>query len=271
MAIRKGEVQELINDIQQYLCHLLVALQNNSRKVLHNLKARSEEQSKALDKLTHVLQTSMQNNNARERALKNKLSQISQTQEDIADNVNKIRVEQDGQMSKEERQAISKWLPNVVYQFQQSQYYTHLSRRLENTRQWLLGSTVYTAWVKADRQTLFCPGPPGAGKSILTSVIIQDLKTLCRNHKSVGLAFTYCVFKRQNDQSLQNVLAGLSRQLVERQPVVPESIRKLYQGHEEGADRPLLKEVLKILQIVIGSYSKVYILIDALDECQKAT
>lgn len=44
------------------------------------------------------------------------------------------------------------------------------SRRQEGTGQWLLEAPEFRAWLNEGRQTLFCPGMPGAGKTILISV-----------------------------------------------------------------------------------------------------
>ena len=47
-------------------------------------------------------------------------------------------------------------------------------------------------WLKNDSQTLFCPGIPGAGKTILTAIVIDDLYTRFQNDASIGIAYLYC-------------------------------------------------------------------------------
>ncbi|KAL6910524.1 ankyrin repeat-containing domain protein [Trichoderma evansii] len=59
-------------------------------------------------------------------------------------------------------------LAAVDYTLQQKDNFI---QRQPGTGQWLLNSDTYRLWVDTNRQTLFCPGIPGAGKTILTSII----------------------------------------------------------------------------------------------------
>ena len=62
------------------------------------------------------------------------------------------------------------WLTPVDYGPQQTD---NIRRRQPGTGQWLLDSAEYQTWLKTSKQTLFCPGIPGAGKTILTSIVID--------------------------------------------------------------------------------------------------
>jgi hypothetical protein len=50
---------------------------------------------------------------------------------------------------------------------------------------------VLTAWVETDKRTLFCPGIPGAGKTILTLIVVEELFTRFENDGSIGIAYLY--------------------------------------------------------------------------------
>jgi hypothetical protein len=51
--------------------------------------------------------------------------------------------------------------------------------------------------VETDGETLFCPGIPGGGKTILTSVVIDNLQRKFRKRKDVAsIAYLYCNFRR---------------------------------------------------------------------------
>jgi hypothetical protein len=84
------------------------------------------------------------------------------------DNIVKLVRHQDNQ----EHRAILDWLTPVDYAHEQNDF---ISRRHEGTGQWLLDSVEYQAWLKTKKQTLFCPGIPGTGKTILTSIVVYDL------------------------------------------------------------------------------------------------
>src|SRR5437016_1822632 len=81
-----------------------------------------------------------------------------------------------------------------------------INRRQAETGQWLLDSPKFHLWLKADKQTLFCPGIPGAGKTILTSIVVDELTTRFGNDKSIGVAYIYCNFRRQDEQKIGDLL-----------------------------------------------------------------
>lgn len=65
------------------------------------------------------------------------------------------------------------------------------------------------------------------------------------------------------------LLASLLSQLVDGNPTIPEAVHKSYVLHKSRKTRPTLKEYLKLLHIVIAQFSSVFIVIDALDECEE--
>ncbi|OCL01281.1 hypothetical protein AOQ84DRAFT_434922 [Glonium stellatum] len=60
---------------------------------------------------------------------------------------------------------------------------------------------------QADRQTLFCPGIPGAGKTILSSIFIKGLITRFKDSTNVGIVYLYCSFQWHDEQKAENLLA----------------------------------------------------------------
>src|SRR5947209_4514453 len=101
---------------------------------------------------------------------------------------------------------ILNWLTDIDYGPQQTDY---IRRRQAETGQWLLDSAEYQAWLKTSKQTLFCPGIPGAGKTILTSIVIDDLSTRFLADQNVGIAYLYCNFRRRDEQGAEDLLANL--------------------------------------------------------------
>jgi hypothetical protein len=164
-----------------------------------------------------------------------------------------------------QRQAILDWITPINYASQHSDF---ISRRQPGTGQWLLDSAEFHGWVEADKQILFCPGIPGAGKTILTSIVVDELTTRFHKDKSVGIAYLYCNFRRKDDQDVQDLLASLLKQLSQQRSSLPDSVKSLYDRHKDKRTRPSLNEVSGVLQSVAVVYSRVFIIVDALDECQ---
>ncbi|KAH7231317.1 nucleoside phosphorylase domain-containing protein [Fusarium redolens] len=165
----------------------------------------------------------------------------------------------------QEHKEILNWLTPVDYGLQQSDY---LGRQQPGTGQWLLASTEFQGWLATSKQTLFCPGIPGAGKTILTSIVVDYLDSRFRHDSKTGMAYIYCNFRRQNEQSIDHLLASVLKQLTPCQPSILDSVKSLYDQHKAKRTRPFLDEIVGFLQSVVAMHSRVFIIVDALDECQ---
>jgi len=165
------------------------------------------------------------------------------------------------------RLTVLDWITPVNSALQQSDFF---SRRQAGTGQWLLGSTKYQEWANTAKQTLFCPGIPGAGKTILTSIVVEELVTCAKNGRSIGVAYLYCNFRRRDEQKAEGLLASLLKQLTQCLTSLPDSVKSLYKDHRYKQTRPSFDELSKTLQSVAALYSRVFVVIDALDECHVA-
>jgi len=165
-------------------------------------------------------------------------------------------------LDRNEELEILNWLTPIDYGPQQSDF---INRRREGTGQWLLDSDDFQRWLNQSKQTLFCQGMPGAGKTIMASIVINHLHTEYQNDVNIGTTYLYCNFRRQHEQRPADLLANLLKQLVQRRP---ECMKSLYDDHKDKQTRPSFNEISKILQSIIADYRRVFIIIDALDECQ---
>ncbi|KAJ4182507.1 hypothetical protein NW755_010274 [Fusarium falciforme] len=151
----------------------------------------------------------------------------------------------------------------------------HFSKSLAGTCQWFLDSENFYQWLDTIEKTLFCTGIPGAGKTIMTSVVVDHLQHRFRDEPTLGLAYVYCEYGRQQEQTPDHMFASILKQLAQRYSFhfsLPEAVRELYdehlrtQGTTRSKVRPLLTEIMKCLPSVVELFSKVYIVVDGLDE-----
>jgi Cdc6-like AAA superfamily ATPase len=122
--------------------------------------------------------------------------------------------------------------------------------------------------LKSKKHTLFCPGIPGAGKTVLTAIVIHDLYTRFQMDPNVAITYIYCNYQRHDKQTLEHLLSSLLKQLVQRRASIPGNIKALYGRHKDEKTRPSLSEITILLQSAAAIYSTVFIIVDALDECQ---
>jgi hypothetical protein len=125
--------------------------------------------------------------------------------------------------------------------------------------------------VDGEKQMLFCPGVPGAGKTMLASIVIDHLQSRFHDRPGAGIAFVYCNFRRQDEQTAEHLIASLLKQLACRLSSLPGAVKALYDRHAARGLRPSLGALAEALRCVAAMYEeKVFIVVDALDEC-KAT
>lgn len=164
-----------------------------------------------------------------------------------------------------EHRAILDWLTPLDFGKQQ----TELQRRWEpKTGNWFLRLEKFKSWLDTPQTTLFCPGMPGAGKSFIASLVIAHLQNMFPPGHGVGIAFLFCSFSSRHEQLPEDLLASLLQQLVP-QRAVPKNLQELfdlYKTRPRGS-LPSIGEIYACLHTAIAAYSRVFIVIDALDEC----
>lgn len=116
---RAAEVTEILSTIEREKSLLELALTNNTRKLIQEMKRAANENQR----------------------------QLLQAVDGLNSHINNQELTQ-------ERLAILNWLSPVDYTRQQAQL---ISERQEGTGRWLLDSDQFTTWVQAEKQTLFCP------------------------------------------------------------------------------------------------------------------
>ncbi|KAL7931924.1 ankyrin repeat-containing domain protein [Trichoderma chlorosporum] len=161
--------------------------------------------------------------------------------------------------------AILDWLTPIDYNTQQSDYFR---RRQQGTGQWLLDSDQFQNWVNNQNEMLFCPGMPGAGKTVLTSLVVDHLHSRFQNDLTTGIAFFYFNYKRQDEQTIDDLMASLLKQLAKPQHPLPRVVKDLHNKHNSNRTRPSVDELTHAVHSMVREYSRVYIITDALDECR---
>ncbi|KAM0217015.1 hypothetical protein ACHAQD_007504 [Fusarium lateritium] len=194
-----------------------------------------------------------------------KLSSILSNIEEVTTETKVIVQDIQSRQNAQEKQAILDWLIDTNFGAQQSDVF---AARQPGTCQWLLKSAKYRNWVENWDQTLYCPGIPGAGKTILSSIVINDLKTQFSIDSTVGIAYIYCNFRNQQSQNIRMLVASVLKQLCHRLPDIPDIIQAMYSKHETAKTKPPTEDLRAAMKIVMKVFSRLYLVVDALDEWQ---
>ena len=132
------------------------------------------------------------------------------------------------------------------------------ANRTSGTGEWLLRSKEFESWFESSsHSTLWCRGMPGAGKTILSSLTLDHLNSLKEFNTSIGVSGTYCSYR--DPQSILNIMGSILQQLAQDLKQLPSLVAK----HETLT----LDDVRSALVDAISRCSQVFVVIDALDEC----
>jgi len=263
------DIQQILVTVEREKSLLMLALENDSRKFMRRVDQTTKENQKLLLDLIGLVRESSDATDLRVLGLADAMGRVELSQTDLQENLGRLQKLEEDRNAANRRKDILEWLTPADYVSQQSDY---VNQREPGTGQWLLDSPEFKAWVSGnDKRTLFCPGIPGAGKTILTAVAIEELTTMFEDNSTVAIAFVYCNFRREHQQSTRDLLASLLRQIAQHNstlPVISDALRLLHERYMKKQSRPSVDILSKMLHSIVSAYSQVFICVDALDECQ---
>ena len=104
---------------------------------------------------------------------------------------------------------------------------------------------------------------------MLASLVIDHLERSPEEDIPTTI-YIYCDYKRQDEQTPINLTASITRQLLQHQVSIPEDTLQIYERHKSKSTRPTFEEVLEMLKHSIARLTRIYLIVDALDELGNA-
>ncbi|KAH6899219.1 hypothetical protein BKA70DRAFT_1198452, partial [Coprinopsis sp. MPI-PUGE-AT-0042] len=139
-----------------------------------------------------------------------------------------------------------------------------LSKATEGTCIWFTTGEVFLFWIQKGK-ILWGIGIPGAGKTVLASIVIRYLER--REEKSGGIICVAYVYLRYTKPlTIRDVLESLVRQLVERHIDLLPIIQDLYAKHKQERTRPTQEDLMVALVEFVKRGKILFLVLDALDE-----
>ncbi|KAF7509316.1 hypothetical protein GJ744_008210 [Endocarpon pusillum] len=171
--------------------------------------------------------------------------------------------------NKRELRTILAWLSSLNFLEQQR---LEFLKAFPGTCEWFLLSPEYSAWRQKQQRVLHCSAIGGAGKTILASMAIYDLRIQTAG-QDVGIFILYCKHDRPDTHSAQKLAMTMLRQLIQiRAGLIPPNLEKLLEKHYYTNDTtPDFNEVLEVINAQLPTFSAVFIVLDGLDEIVQET
>jgi len=135
-------------------------------------------------------------------------------------------------------------------------------KRQEGTGAWFLSSVEFSSWALPKR-SLWLHGIPGAGKTVLCSTIIENVKA--RFAPDAACLYFYFDFNDSQKQDAINMLYSFLAQLSSSE--IPNDVKQLYKRCNLKSKRePTVSELLETVLSIADNGRRMFIIIDALDE-----
>ncbi|KAL8837688.1 MAG: hypothetical protein Q9170_002420 [Blastenia crenularia] len=162
----------------------------------------------------------------------------------------------------EKRQKIISWLSPLNFQQKQQ---TVLSDRHAGTGQWFLKSEEFKRWLEGKSKYLWCHGEPGCGKTVLASIVVDDLRQHFSQEQETTVAVVYCEYKRQDMQTPSNLMASIWSQIIAVGPLATK-VEDLFDQHARDGTTTTFDQIYNILELAVETLASIFLVIDALDE-----
>ncbi|TKX19809.1 ankyrin repeat-containing protein 27 [Elsinoe australis] len=143
--------------------------------------------------------------------------------------------------------------------------------RVRDTCTWIRQSLQYQGWLQGNIRTLWIYGGPGKGKTMLSIFMSEDLEnSVTRDDRKTLVIYYFCA----NDDEKRNTACMVLRAIIWRMVKESDDLLSLVQGvfEDKGVEETLSSKValwqLLITVLSKATFSRLYLLIDGLDECK---
>ncbi|KAJ7035956.1 hypothetical protein C8F04DRAFT_499694 [Mycena alexandri] len=131
---------------------------------------------------------------------------------------------------------------------------------------WLLNNHQYKEWSTQNCGLLWCHSKPGAGKTVLSSVIINDLQQKYREDPNVTVVFFYCEYDDPVKRMTSKIVASILDQLM-YDPKVLTLVKETWMDKSSNLQHLGLENLQDLIIQLLQQSQHTYIIVDALDEC----
>ncbi|KAJ7178133.1 ankyrin repeat-containing domain protein [Mycena filopes] len=137
-------------------------------------------------------------------------------------------------------------------------------RHPAGTGSWLLSLPTFKEWIYTLGSFLWLHGISGCGKTILSSIIIDDLR-----HRAEQCIYFYFDTNNPDQNTVTHLLSSLVSQLSIQAHLPDEKLKTLWKSYNNGQQLPTTASLTSdaLLPLLAECKKPVYIVLDALDEC----
>ena len=136
--------------------------------------------------------------------------------------------------------------------------------RHRGTGEWLLNDTRFQDWKTKSASLLWLCGPPGCGKTVLSSTVIDNIRS--NSSKECMVIYFYFDFNDAKKWTLNNLLRSLIQQVSAESGPFELCVEALWRSCADGRRQPTTEQLYQCLVQLVGQTGQTCIVLDALDE-----
>jgi len=148
---------------------------------------------------------------------------------------------------------------------------SHVIINQPDAGKWLLSNPIYSAWKGGETGSghlFWLTGIPGAGKTVLSSIVINDLSDIQEQDNSVAVLFFYFEPQKTTKLGATELFASLLDQLLGKVPQGSATLRGLLNTYTGGPKKDI--PLTRALRDLSNDFKRIFIVIDGLEECDGA-
>ena len=200
------------------------------------------------------------------------LSAVLRKQDETTDEIRHLRQEIKTRHEIEARIELNDHRKEILFFFQKvdptESFDTNRGLRHEGTGIWFTKGDTLSEWLASRDSNLWLYGIPGAGKTVLSSAVIETIFETWKPEEAV--AYFYCDYKKQKTQDPQHIFGSLVKQLALQSESAFELASNYHRkSHQNGRVSSTLdvKQITDLIKQMTGCFKTTSIVIDGLDEC----
>ncbi|PHH65759.1 hypothetical protein CDD81_1486 [Ophiocordyceps australis] len=163
-----------------------------------------------------------------------------------------------------ERGDILKWLSSIDFGQHQRETFAKFH---PGTGKWFLDGSKFQDWIhSAQPSTIWCRGDPGTGKTVMMSAAICHVEDhTCGS--DTAIAHVYCNYQERQTQLTLEIWSSVIRQLAEQFDPLPDQVIAFRDRFIGKRCYPTEDDMILLVISLSKLFKKVFVFIDALDEC----
>ncbi|KAJ7586381.1 ankyrin repeat-containing domain protein, partial [Mycena floridula] len=263
----KSDVKDSLSRLERLKSLVLLALQNDHLALSLAIQEDVKGVEQSVDDLSTVLQHEVQTVNENVTEMSQRVLQIDAGIERIDAGVEKLQsynsLMQKGKTDVKHSE-FAEWICPLNFRAVQDEI---LLARTPGTGNWLLENEQFRGWIEGGSKLLWCRGGPGVGKTVLASIIVNHLQDLHQMTPDICVVSIYCNYRQQSEQTSSALIGSILKQLVEHRSCLSEHLAAMQEKLTPRKSRPSLSELMDALKTELELFNRVFLIVDAFDEC----